>query len=379
MRIRKGLYGERAARSWAVIVLDKRRIDELGISYVEQLSLYEEYASRVRNLVQDLIEREGVEFHTIDGWAKTPRDLLRSLNAGEEDSLTEMDLVTIRVLLRFPEDVYRVEDVVRAEFDVDEARSVSSSGLEDPFRFGYPAVVYTLGLSENRSSLREWEKYRALSFRLELRTMLQEAWATIAPKVNLNVGEIAEKKLKRKLVRLAALLEEADEGFLSLWEEVKDVAVLVPPTPVVEDKQDEPLVVERTFSEEELYNFFKEDPNLLSRWNSIAISSGFPPFIPDSDYLKESFNHLYQIFRAAGIDTISEVERFLADAEEDGRGLQQLRTIRETFQQNNVSWRVDPFSAIFLLVLNLKWDVLKEKDLVKLNIKRGSDRISGID
>jgi hypothetical protein len=27
----------------------------------------------------------------------------------------------------------------------------------------------------------------------------------------------------------------------------------------------------------------------------------------------------------------------------------------------------------------LKWDVLKSKDLVALGIKRGSDRISGID
>ena len=360
-------------------MLDKRRVDELGISYVEKLSLYEEYASRIRNLVQDLIEREGVEFHTIEGWAKTPRDLIRSLSTGEEESLAGVDLVTIRVLLRFPEDVYRVEKVVQAEFDVDETRSVPSSGLEDPFRFGYPSVVYTLGLSENRSILREWEKYRDLSFCLELRTMLQEAWATIAPKVNLNVGEIAEKKLKRKLVRLAALLEEADEGFLSLMEEVKEVNVLVPPSPHAEAEPDEPLVVERTFSEDELYDFFREDPDLLARWNSIALDAGFPSFIPDAEYLRESFSHLYQILRAAGIDTISEVQNFLSEAEDEGRGLQQLRTIRETFEQNSVSWRVDPFSAIFLLVLNLKWDILKEKDLVKLNIKRGSDRISGID
>ena len=73
-----------------------------------------------------------------------------------------------------------------------------SSGLEDPFRFGYPAVVYTLALSESRSSLREWGKYRGLGFRLELRTMLQEAWATISPRVNLNVDSISEKKLKRR-------------------------------------------------------------------------------------------------------------------------------------------------------------------------------------
>ena len=364
-------------------MLDRRRVDELGISYVEKLSLYEEYASRVRNLVQDLIEREDIEVHSIEGWAKAPADLVRALNARGDDGdagLNAMsDLVTVRVLLRFPEDVYKVEEIILAEFDVDRDRSVPSSGLEDPFRFGYPAVVYALALSESRSSLREWGKYRGLGFRLELRTMLQEAWATISPRVNLNVDAVSEKKLKRRLVRLAALLEEADEGFLSLWEEVKDVAVLVPPVSEPREPRDETISAERIFSDDELYSFFKAEPNALSHWNSLAVKAGFPIFVPSPDYLKDSFNYLYVILRAAGIDTISEVRRFLADMEEDDKGLRQLQTIRESFAKESASWRVDPFSAIFLLVLNLKWDILKEKDLVQLNIKKGSDRIGGID
>ena len=62
----------------------------------------------------------------------------------------------------------------------------------------------------------------------------------------------------------------------------------------------------------------------------------------------------------------------------DGKGLQQLRKIHDAFREN-ANWRVDPFSALFLLVLNFKWDELRDKDLVKLNIKKGSDRIHGQD
>ena len=111
----------RAVHFWTVIVLDRRRVDELGISYVEKLSLYEEYASRVRNLVQDLIEREDIEVHSIEGWAKAPADLVRALNARGDDGDAGLnavsDLVTVRVLLRFPEDVYKVEEIILAEFD----------------------------------------------------------------------------------------------------------------------------------------------------------------------------------------------------------------------------------------------------------------------
>ena len=355
--------------------MDKRRIDEIGIRYVESLSLYEEYAVRIRNLIQDLVELEGVEFYAIEGWAKPPAELLTLLSSLEENELSGVDLVTVRVLLRFPEDVLKIEEVIKSEFAIDSSRSVPSSGLEDPYRFGYPAVVYILSLSHIRAGLREWMKYRNLSFRLELRTMLQEAWATIFPKVNQTVGTLSEKKLTRELVLLAALLEKADQGFLSLRNEIKDEALLVPPNQIGKSKNAS-LDAEKLFTDEELYNLFHDDSSILGKWNSAAVSAGFPEFTPSADYLRESFNYLCNILRVAGIDTLSEVKKFLADMEADNKGVRQLRTIHDTFRKK-ANWRMDPFSALFLLVLNFKWDELKDKDLVKLNIKKGSDRISG--
>ena len=358
--------------------MDKRRINEIGLRYVESLKLYEEYAARIRNLIQDLVEVEGVEFYAIQGWAEPPAELLRILSTLEEKDLAGVDLVTVRVLLRFPEDVLKIEELVKSEFQIDDTRSVPSSGLEDPYRFGYPAVVYILALSESRSRLREWAKYKDLSFRLELRTMLQEAWATIFPKVNQTVGTLSEKKLTRELVLLAALLEKADQGFLTLRNEIKDEALLVPPSNQLGGRKQQAVDAEKLFTDEELYGLFRDDTSLLGRWNAIAQEAGFPEFTPSADYLRESFSHLCNILRASGIDTISEFRKFLADMETDNKGLQQLRTIHDTFRENT-NWRMDPFSALFLLVLNFKWDELRDKDLVKLNIKKGSDRISGTD
>ena len=357
--------------------MNKRRIDEIGLKYVESLTLYEEYATRIRNLIQDLVEIEGVEFYAIDGWADRPADLLRTLSELDEKDLAGVDLVTVRVLLRFPEDVLRIEEVVKSEFEIDPTRSVPSSGLEDPYRFGYPAVVYILSLSSSRANLREWAKYKDLTFRLELRTMLQEAWATIFPKVNQTVGSLSEKKLTRELVLLAALLEKADQGFLTLRNEIKDESLLVPPSNQNQiGSNHESLNVEKVFTEEELYNLFRNDSSLLGKWNAIALEAGYPEFTPDADYLRESFEYLCTVFRAAGIDTISEVKKFLAEMEEDNKGARQLKKIHDSFKGNN-KWRMDPFSALFLLVLNFKWDALKDKDLVELGIKKGSDRIKG--
>ena len=359
--------------------MDKRRINEIGLRYVESLKLYEEFAARIRNLIQDLVEVEGVEFYAIEGWAEEPAELLRVLSTLDEKDLAGVDLVTIRVLLRFPADVLKIETLIKSEFDVDPSRSLpSDSGvLRDPKRFGYPAVVYILSLSKSRSTLREWEKYKTLSFRLEIRTMLQEVWATILPKVSQTVGTASEEEFTRELFLLGAMLEKADKGFLTLRDEIKEEALLVPQQNAQTHKQELPEA-EKLFTDEELYMLFRDDESLLGRWNAIAQEAGFPEFTPDADYLRESFAHLCGILRAAGIDTLSDVRKFIADMEDNSKGLQQLKTIHDAFREN-ANWRVDPFSALFLLVLNFRWDDLKDKDLVKLNIKKGSDRISGHD
>ncbi|GHS98036.1 hypothetical protein AGMMS50276_19130 [Synergistales bacterium] len=364
--------------------MDKHRIDELGMSYVEKYSLYEEYSARIRNLIQDLVDREDIEPCGVEGWAKTPSELVKSLGSnyeGDVSSFAADDLVTVRVLLRFPEDVQVVEEVIRNEFNINMERSTPSEGLEDPYRFGYPSVFYVLSLSDSRSELKEWKKYEGLSFTLELRTVLQDAWATISPRVNLSVDAVSEKKLKRKLIRLAALLEEADEGFFALWGDVKNASVSVPPRVEPRPEKTEILVqAEKIFSEEEFYNYLYELKSgaFLSKWNSIAIKAGFPIYVPAPSYLKESCAYLYKILRAVGIDTTSELEKFLADLDDNDKGFLQLKAVQGAFEKESSSWRVDAFSAIFLLVMNLKWDILKNKDLVALGIKSGSDRISGL-
>ena len=210
--------------------------------------------------------------------------------------------------------------------------------------------------------------------------MLQEAWATIFPKVSQTVGTVSEKKLTRELVLLAALLEKADQGFLSLRNEINDEALLIPPKQPGLTENSNTVEAEKLFTDEELYNLFRGDPLMLGRWNTVAAEAGFPEFEPEADYLRESFAYLCRILRAANINTLSEVRKFLSDMESGDKGLLQLRTIHDTFDRNT-KWRVDPFSAMFLLVLNFRWEDLKDKEDTQPGgaLKRGSDRIRGID
>ena len=152
------------------------------------------------------------------------------------------------------------------------ARSVTSASLDDPDRFGYPAVYYTLSLSRARAAMREWSKYKDIPFSLEIRTVLQEVWAANTPKVMLPTDTSTKKKIQRKLFRVGALLEEADEGYFSLWESARESAMPVTP-PVA---RVEPVAsTRRVFDRNALRQYFQEHEEIPRRWAEIASDVGF--------------------------------------------------------------------------------------------------------
>lgn len=354
------------------------RADEWGRKYMERYSLYEEFAERVSNLLQNFVEGDDIEVYSVFGKAKTPEEFLQSFGAvseGNPSSLSDIpDLCTVKILVNFPDDVPKVERIAQQEFLADMARSVPLSSLDAPDRYGYPAVTYVLSLNRERAALREWKKYKDLPFSLEIRTVLQEVWAANTPKVSLPTDSVTKKKMQRKLLRLSALLEEADEGFLTLWESAKEFAmpVTAPSVPA------ETPSCAKAFDRSALRQYFEEHGDIPRQWANIAAETGFPSFTPSPEYADTSLSYLWDILRAADMDTLETLEAFLQSLDVDDKGKEQIATIYKAFEKEAASWKVDGFSALFLLILNLKWDSLQHKDLVELNIKKGSDRIKGL-
>lgn len=359
--------------------MNATKADELGKKYMRKYSLYREFATRACNLLESLVEQDGIQLYSVSGEAKPTESFLQSFELKADAapaSLTDIaDLCSVKVLVHFPEDVEKVEKVIYQEFLVDMARSITSSSLDDPDRFGYPAVYYTLSLNQTRASMREWSKYKDLPFSLEVRTVIQEAWAANTPKVMMPTDVSTKKRMKRKLFRVGALLEEADEGYYTLWESARESAM--PVTAPVVSVESTPTS-RRVFDRAALRQYFQEREDIPRRWAAIASEVGFPAFRPDADYLDTSLSFLWDILRAAEMDDPDDFQRFITSLEQEEKGKEQIATVYKAFEREAQSWRVDGYSALFLLVLNLKWDVLQNKDLVELNVKRGSDRIKGI-
>ncbi|PIE54558.1 MAG: hypothetical protein CSA35_05130 [Dethiosulfovibrio peptidovorans] len=363
--------------------MQSQKIEEWGIQYIERYSIYQEFVRRMKNLIQDLIEREGVNVYALNGWAKSPEKFLKDLS-GSRTSLPAdpfkdiSDLATVKILLYFPSDVAMVEKTIQEEFLIDLPRSTTSKDLEDPDLFGYRSIVYDVSLKSDRSGLKEWEKYRDLKLHVQVRTMLQEAWAAISPEIAGVTDAVTKGKLKRKLSRVSALLEEADEDFHYLRETAQSLSVPVAPEQGAPIFESESPQEQENLSREGLKRIFMEnDEAVYTEWIENAQDVGFPVYIPGPSDLDDSLDDLFRILQAAEISTMNDVRVFLTAMKKGNTGLEQLKTVYSAFEESIETWKVDGYSAVFLVVLNSRWDILQNKDLVALGIKTGSDRIKG--
>ncbi len=125
------------------------------------------------------------------------------------------DLSGLRVVVPSPADIAPVGRLIEANFEIDRENSVSSGADHEPDRFGYRAEHYIVRLKPEQCGLAAWSKFSDCSAEFQVRTVMQHAWAAIDHKIRYK-GSSLPAALQRRLFRLSALLELADEQFSAL-------------------------------------------------------------------------------------------------------------------------------------------------------------------
>jgi ppGpp synthetase/RelA/SpoT-type nucleotidyltranferase len=198
---------------------------EWGNIYQEKLTFYEGFAHKLRELVTELIHKQDIEVAHIEARTKSVESFVEKIGREGKDysnPLNEItDLVGIRVITYYREDIDKIGKIIREEFDIDWENSVDPSQVLEPDTFGYLSIHYVVSLLETRSELPEWEGYRNLKAEIQVRTVLQHAWAEIEHTLLYKTPQEIPNDLRRQLFRLSALLELADEQFSAIQQIIK--------------------------------------------------------------------------------------------------------------------------------------------------------------
>lgn len=131
------------------------------------------------------------------------------------------DLIRLRIICHYSSDVVAVLHVLKQNFDILEITDKSQAFEMEERLFGYKGLHLDLKLSKNRRELPEYSRFCNLRFEVQLRTIIQDAWSLLDHKIKYKKNIPHELKLKRRINRLAALFELADQEFLNIRKETK--------------------------------------------------------------------------------------------------------------------------------------------------------------
>src|SRR5258708_31765367 len=86
-------------------------------------------------------------------------------------------------------------------------------------KFCYQSVHYPVKLRANRTALPEYARFSGLVAEVQIRTVLQHAWAEIEHDIQYHSAEAIPAAIRRRVMSLAGILAIADREFQAIQNE----------------------------------------------------------------------------------------------------------------------------------------------------------------
>jgi putative GTP pyrophosphokinase len=267
--------------------------------------LFVGFAKRIHALLEELIKSQGIPVAQVEHRAKSPESFAGKLaRKAYRDPFSEVkDLAGVRVVTYYSDDVQRVANVIRREVAVDKDHSSDKLHELAVDEFGYRSFHLVCALQSPRDTLPEWQQFAGLAVEIQVRSVLQHAWAAISHKLDYKVASQAPTELRRQLFRLSALLELADEQFALLRDHSEQINAQYR-RDVQRGDLDIPLNLGSLFQ-------YTQERLDLTEWKTLGGSIGMrEPVLSEYDK-KVAAEHLLYNLQALGVETVAELDSLL--------------------------------------------------------------------
>ncbi|MET9520458.1 RelA/SpoT domain-containing protein [Streptomyces sp. NPDC002994] len=193
--------------------------------YEKVYPLYEEFSSVTESIISTCLSNSNISTHSITSRPKSIDGFQRKARKASSENpnsprygkpLQEItDLAGVRVITYFLNVVRDVETVIQEQFEVLE-RIDKSEAFEKDRRLGYQSLHFLVRLKENRCALPEYAKFSGLTAEIQVRTILQHAWAEIEHDIQYKAVYALPSQIRRRFMALAGALEIADREFQAI-------------------------------------------------------------------------------------------------------------------------------------------------------------------
>ena len=176
--------------------------------YRELRPALEQLSQEAFNVLSHALHEQGIYVTAIEHRVKTEKSLAGKLElkGAKYKSINDItDLVGLRVITFYSDEVDKVAAIAKRIFDIDWKESVDKRKLHELDAFGYNSLHYICRL-----------KTGGPRFELQMRTALQHVWSTIEHDTGYKGDVKIPREYLRQFSRLAGMMELMDDEFSRL-------------------------------------------------------------------------------------------------------------------------------------------------------------------
>lgn len=281
--------------------------DRMESDFVLARPRYEQFTDDLRALLERLLRDVDLEYFQIETRTKDVdsfrKKIQRPDKAGKYLTISDItDLSGVRIILLYQKDVDKIRGLIESNFDIDWKNSTNKTETIEPDRFGYLSVHYIVGHSASRARLPEHHAFADLKAEIQVRTVLQHAWAAVDRALRYENEDDLPRSVKRRFYRVSALLELGDDELTQIDREIASLRANY-------EKKIARGEFDQAIDRESLDVFFQQTA-FLRDVERIGRALGFSE-PPDPSVSRKSIASLAKALNGSGIRTLSEFQDIL--------------------------------------------------------------------
>ncbi len=263
--------------------------------YRELKPTLEQLAKDAFALLSDALKEQGIYVTAMEYRVKKEHSLegkieLKGAKYKSIDDIT--DLVGLRVITFYTDEVDKVAAIAQRIFDIDWQESVDKRRLHELDAFGYNSLHYICRMKEGGPR-----------FELQMRTALQHVWSTIEHDTGYKGDVKIPREYLRQFSRLAGMLELIDNEFSRLRLVLTDYQRQIQALVKNGQLKDVPLSPDSFRNYLDLHPFDRLNKRIAAVNQAEIYPVSMMPYLP----VLESF----------GIETLEDVQHFIDENSED--------------------------------------------------------------
>ena len=198
---------------------------ELISQYRRLLPVFSKMADTIPGSLKDFFAEAGFIVAAVEHRVKTEESLTGKLllKGGKYKDIYDVtDIVGLRVITFYVDDVEKVASVLERLFEIDWENSIDKRKAHEIDSFGYLSLHYICRIPDTAYSDPEHPELNRIRFEVQIRTVLQHAWANMNHDTGYKSGVEIPREYRRNMSRLAGILELVDDEFSRIRQDLAD-------------------------------------------------------------------------------------------------------------------------------------------------------------